>query len=41
VTDVTKARLISLVIMASLFAFMLAWCWHGLGMSDGGGLRFS
>jgi hypothetical protein len=36
----TKARLIYILLIASLFAYILA-CFHhkgGLGMSDGGGL---
>jgi hypothetical protein len=34
----TKARLIYLVLMASLFAYILA-CIRHPGMSDGGGFR--
>jgi len=36
----TKARLISLLLIASLFAYSLAWFGHigGFGMCDGGGL---
>jgi hypothetical protein len=35
----TKARFIYLMLVASLFAYMLACARHpGLGMSDGGGL---
>jgi hypothetical protein len=35
----TKARLISLVLIASLFAYILAGgLFGGLGMCDGGGL---
>jgi hypothetical protein len=40
VTNLTKARLIYLLLIASLFAYMLA-CFHHpgpTGMSDGGGL---
>jgi hypothetical protein len=33
----TKARLIYLLLIASLFAYMLACVHHGHGMSDGGG----
>ena len=38
----TKSRLISLLLIASLFAYLLA-CARGvgpIGMSDGGGLHF-
>jgi hypothetical protein len=33
----TKARLIYLLLMASLFAYFLAMTKPGMGMSDGGG----
>jgi heme O synthase-like polyprenyltransferase len=40
VTNLTKARLISLVLIASLFAYSLACLGivKGFGMCDGGGL---
>jgi hypothetical protein len=38
VTDLTKARLIYLLLLASLFAYYLA-CMGWGGMSDGGGLH--
>jgi putative copper export protein len=38
VTDLTKARLIYLLLLAALFAYFLACMGHG-GMSDGGGLH--
>jgi hypothetical protein len=34
----TKARLIYLLLLAALFAYILA-CIHNPGMSDGGGFR--
>ena len=39
-TNLTKARLISLVLIASLFAYSLAFLGivKGFGMCDGGGL---
>jgi hypothetical protein len=38
VTNLTKARLIYLLSIASLFAYILACSRHGgFGMSDGGG----
>jgi heme O synthase-like polyprenyltransferase len=37
VTTLTKARLIYLLLIASLFAYMLACARPGLGMSSGGG----
>ena len=39
-TNLTKARLIYLLLIASLFAYMLACVRHSgpTGMSDGGGL---
>ncbi len=37
-TDLTKARLIYLLLIASLFAYFLASMGFG-GMSDGGGLH--
>jgi hypothetical protein len=39
VTNLTKSRLIYVLLIASLFAYILA-CGHfgGFGMSDGGGL---
>jgi hypothetical protein len=37
VTNLTKARLIYLVLIASLFAYILANIRGGHGMSDGGG----
>jgi hypothetical protein len=37
VTNLTKVRLISLVLIASLFAYSLAYL-GGFGMCDGGGL---
>ena len=36
VNELTKARFISLLLIASLFAYLLA-AFHGHGMSDGGG----
>lgn len=33
----TKARLIYLLLVASLFAFALAQAWKPWGMNDGGG----
>jgi hypothetical protein len=38
VTDLTKARLIYLLLIASLFAYFLACAGHW-GMSDGGGFH--
>jgi heme O synthase-like polyprenyltransferase len=38
VTDLTKARLIYLLLIASLFAYFLASVGFG-GMSDGGGFH--
>jgi heme O synthase-like polyprenyltransferase len=38
VTDLTKARLIYLLLLAALFAYFLASMGWG-GMSDGGGLH--
>jgi hypothetical protein len=40
VTNLTKARLITVLLIASLFASSLAWFGHigGYGMCDGGGL---
>jgi hypothetical protein len=37
VTNLTKARLIYLLLIASLFAYILAFLPGPLGMSDGGG----
>jgi hypothetical protein len=39
VTDLTKARLIYLLLIASLFAYFLACFGVGFGMSDGGGFH--
>jgi hypothetical protein len=36
----SKARLVSLLLVASLFAFAFALGWGHAGMSDGGGFRF-
>ena len=36
----SKARLINLLLVASLFAFVFALCWGHAGMSDGGGFHF-
>jgi hypothetical protein len=36
----SKARLISLLLVASVFAFVFAVTWGHAGMSDGGGFRF-
>jgi len=36
----SKARLVSLLLVASLFAFVFALTWGHGGMSDGGGFRF-
>jgi hypothetical protein len=33
----SKARLIYLLLIASLFAYFLALCWRPGGMSNGGG----
>jgi hypothetical protein len=38
VTDLTKARFIYLLVLASLFAYFLA-CQGWWGMSDGGGFH--
>jgi len=38
VTTVTKARLIYLLLVASVFAYAIAWCASNLhGMNSGGG----
>jgi len=34
---VTKARLIYVLLFAAIFAYILAFCFPGHGMSDGGG----
>jgi hypothetical protein len=36
----SKARLVSLLLVASLFAFIFALSWGHAGMSDGGGFHF-
>jgi hypothetical protein len=36
----SKARLINLLLVASLFAFIFAFSIGSLGMSDGGGFHF-
>ena len=36
----SKARLVSLLLVASLFAVVFAFSWGHAGMSDGGGFRF-
>jgi hypothetical protein len=38
VNDLTKTHFTYLLLIASLFAYLLA-CTHGFGMSDGGGFR--
>jgi hypothetical protein len=38
VTTVTKARFIYLLLVASVFAYSLAFLAHNHGFSDGGGL---
>ena len=36
----SKARLVSLLLVASVVAFVFAVAWGHAGMSDGGGFRF-
>jgi hypothetical protein len=39
VTDLTKAKLIYLLLLAALFAYFLACMGRGWGMADGGGFH--
>ena len=36
----SKARFFSLLLVASVFAFVFALTWGNAGMSDGGGFHF-